>query len=133
LLTLRYDFGTLYEFAEDHIFDGDLDRVSLEHEMRVGEVMTDPVPLADGTVHISFTAILHQVMYNTPHRRSGDCGETYLFWSNQKPPGKFRQMEHDFVITVEAWIPAAGTGSGETTVTIEDWKRRSENRENTPC
>lgn len=135
LLVLRYDFGTLHGFAENQLFDGDLDRVSFEYEMHAGEVVTDLVPLADGTVHVSFTAVIHQVMYNTPHRRTGSCVETYLFWTNGEPPGHFQHMEHDFVVTVEAWVPAEGAGvdPGDATVIIEDWNRRSENRESTPC
>ena len=134
LLVLRYDFGTLHGFAENQLFDGDLDRVSFEYEMHAGEVVTDLVPLADGTVHVSFTAVIHQVMYNTPHRRTGSCVETYLFWTNGEPQG-----------TSSTWSTTSssrsrhgcrrgcGVDPGDATVIIEDWNRRSENRESTPC
>lgn len=134
VLTLRYDFGTLHEFAEDQIFDGDLDRVSFDYELTAGEVTTSPVPLANGTVHVTFTAVIHQVMYNTPDHRTASCDDYYLFWSNGQPPGRFRHIEHDFVVTLEAWVPVADVvASPRESVVIEDWKRRSVNREGTPC
>lgn len=108
LLTLRFDEGGLIRryTAEVPFFEeADANSISYEFETTAGEVVTDPVPLVDGTVHVTFTATVRQTTYNTPDRRGASCATYYLFWLNNDPPGRFRWMAQDMTASVDAWIP----------------------------
>ena len=108
LLRLRFDdTGMVFWFTEDvPFFQGtDADPFSYEYEMSLGEVVTDLVPLVDGTVQVIFTSVIRQTTYNTPDQRAVSCDQFSLSWTNDDPPGDFRWLAQDLVVGVEAWIP----------------------------
>lgn len=111
VLALRFeDFGVIYDFTfEVPFYSGDNPtEVSYSYEMSVGEVVTDLIPLVDGTVHVTFTAIVSQTTYNTPYQRGAPCDQLSLHWLDHDPPGDFRWLSQDLVVSVDAWIPIAG-------------------------
>jgi hypothetical protein len=108
VLVLRNeDFGMLQQFTfEVPFYSGDNpSEVSYEYEMSVGEVVTDLIPLVDGTVHVTFTAIVTQTTYNTPNLRAGSCDNFSLVWENRDPPGDFQWLRQDLVISIDGWVP----------------------------
>jgi hypothetical protein len=146
----RDDTGMIVWFTEEvPFFVGDPPRqVSYRFDTSAGEVVTDLIPLADGTVHVTFTSIVRQTTYNSPDGFSTDCGEYSLFWDNNDPPGDFRWLAQDLITSVDAWIPVTGaapapapppTGDLEPapvdpeTVVIEDWNYHNDNRDGELC
>jgi hypothetical protein len=161
VLELRFDDTGMIVWFTDELpfFSGeDTGPFSYEYEMSVGEVVTDLIPLVDGTVHVTFTSIIRQTTYNTPNQRATSCAEYSLFWDNRDPPGRFRWLAQDLVAKVEAWIPVVGAVPEPTpaptptatptpdpeaeprlepvdpdTIVIEDWNYESDNRDGDPC
>lgn len=161
VLALRFDdAGMIAWFSEEiPFFEGDADTrqfFSYEYEMSVGDVVTDLIPLVDGTVHVTFTSVIRQTVYNTPDLRPAPCEGVSLNWENNNPPGDFRWAAQDFVISIDGWIPVTGAVPEPTpgptatpdpdpdsppelepvdsdTVVIEDWNYHTDNRDGEPC
>jgi hypothetical protein len=115
LLTLRFDeTGMIFWYTEDIPFfeADDSEDFSYEYDLSAGEVVTEPVPLVDQTVHVTFTSVIRQTTYNTPNQRAVPCDEASLFWTNDDPPGDFRWLAQDLVVDVDAWIPVRGGAAG---------------------
>src|SRR5690606_28047947 len=122
VLTLRFeDIGIIYDFTfEVPFFSGDHpEKVSYDYEMSVGEVVTDLIPLVDGTVHVTFTTIVSQTTYNTPDHRAAPCDDFSLYWTDRNPPGDFRWLSQDLVVSVDAWIPIDEAATGPSAATPE--------------
>jgi hypothetical protein len=153
LLELRYpESGMIAEFTLDVPFfevdePGEEREVSYDYEMSVGEVVTELIPLVDGTVHVTFTSVIHQTTYNAPGQRTRSCDDFYLFWTDDDPPGTYRWISQDIVIDVDGWVPVGGAqppapppaGGLEPEpvdpdrVVIEDWRYHTDNRDGEPC
>jgi hypothetical protein len=119
---------------EDPFYSGeDPETVSSGYEMAAGEVVTDPVPLVDGTVHVSFTSTITLTTYNTPDLRTASCDSFSLVWEGGDPAGDFRSLVGDLIVSIDAWIPVAGAAGAGDRVVIEDWSYHEENRGGEPC
>jgi hypothetical protein len=115
LLTLRFDDnGMIFWYTEDIPFleGGDDEGFSYEYDLSAGEVVTEPVPLVDQTIHVTFTSVIRQTTYNTPDQRAVPCEDASLSWTNDDPPGNFRWLAQDLVVDVDAWIPVRGEAAG---------------------
>lgn len=107
VLALRYEeIGMVYRVANFPLFyQGDRpERVMTEWEISVGYVDTDPIPLADGTVWVTFPATVSVWTRFRPEFRSGACDGYHMFW--QALPGQdLIDARAEFIGPVEAWVP----------------------------
>jgi tRNA A-37 threonylcarbamoyl transferase component Bud32 len=136
VLSLRFpESGMIVWFTEeDPFYNGeDPETVSSGYELAAGEVVTDPVPLVDGTVHVSFTSTITLTTYNTPDLRTASCDSFSLVWEGGDPAGDFRSLVGDLIVSIDAWVPVTGAAGAGDRVVIEDWSYHEENRGGEPC
>jgi hypothetical protein len=83
-------------------FDGDRSFASFQYEFGPGAVIGDPIPMANGTVLVEFTATMHQTVYNRPRFRTGPCD---LWVWTDLTTGRLRMYKNRFDVSVTAWVP----------------------------
>lgn len=106
--------------ASDSIIDPSTrSLISSTYKFTPGAVVGAPVPLSDGTAHVVFTANADITVHNRRDGKTSNCND---FQSLRAPglssPKGYRQISHNFLVQVEAWVPKAG---GPAKVLIEDW------------
>jgi hypothetical protein len=93
-----------------------------------------PLMLADGTVLVTFTAKVSHDLYNQPSPAPGNCQtpvgrRTVNFGIPGFPPGEFAHVHVDWVVSVEAHVPAKNAGK----VTLQDSAFDATNPSSVPC
>jgi hypothetical protein len=161
LLTSRTNNSAVRLVATDATIRQNPGGLSTAYTVTAGSLLAQPVPLSDGTAHVVFGATVHMTIYNRPNGATAACtaGIPVLQFESDLP-GRFRQLDQDLVIEVEAWVPAKGlpkpasalsapaspvpapSGSpaqktpaltDPNRVTLEDWNFVSKNKKGVRC